>query len=656
MATPPKSINLPVTPVIPPDVGAGQIVRSAQTNQTNKCLSDLWTDIQALSAGSLPDPTTAKGDLIVRSTGLTRLPVGVNGQLLLADSADALGVRWGNIDASAVGAVPTSRKVNAGAGMSGGGNLSADITLAANVTSVFGRTGDVVLSAADIAGAGGVPASRTITAGTGLSGGGDLSADRTLAVVSDTTIQRVRVSKGGTLVSARPEINLIEGANAVINAVDNPGSNRIDVTISVTGEGGLVPVPDTRRVNAGYGLTGGGALTSDVTLAVLDEASIQKVNVHVNSVPTGAFSYLNFVAGANTSITYGSTGNRVDVTISSAAGGQNQTPWTSDIDAAGFRLLNTGNVGIGTATPGAKLDVVSGSSEAIYARQSASGGRLILGFNDLRNEAFVGAFASTWRPIALVGTDGEAVHVQNPAQDGYLFFGYDSPSNTGRIGCYNAGWRPLILNVGGGNVGIGTTAPIVKLHVAADGTALGDVMQSQIVISGSGNSGKRLYIGFDTTNNCATLFSGESGIGWRPLLLNPFGPVAIAGGSVMPACNLAVASPSCDLGSAAAGNSTASFGVGVAPTDYRIMIGYNTGGLIPYGWIQASKPGTANYPLMLNPIGSVVVFGTPANPGGLGWTPNNTCTMWLEEGTNKLWFVARKSNGAPIQGPIQLSP
>ncbi|EDK72540.1 conserved hypothetical protein [candidate division TM7 genomosp. GTL1] len=51
--------------------------------------------------------------------------------------------------------------------------------------------------------AGKVPTTRTITTGTGLSGGGDLSTDRTLTVTNDSTTQKVRVSKGGTLVGAR---------------------------------------------------------------------------------------------------------------------------------------------------------------------------------------------------------------------------------------------------------------------------------------------------------------------------------------------------------------------------------------------------------------------------------------------------------------------
>lgn len=45
--------------------------------------------------GPLIDPTTTKGDLIVRGTAaITRLAVGAEGQVLTADSAASLGVVW----------------------------------------------------------------------------------------------------------------------------------------------------------------------------------------------------------------------------------------------------------------------------------------------------------------------------------------------------------------------------------------------------------------------------------------------------------------------------------------------------------------------------------------------------------------------------------
>lgn len=46
-------------------------------------------------------PTTTKGDVIVHNgSSDTRLPVGADGQTLLADSAEALGVKWGEIGAA----------------------------------------------------------------------------------------------------------------------------------------------------------------------------------------------------------------------------------------------------------------------------------------------------------------------------------------------------------------------------------------------------------------------------------------------------------------------------------------------------------------------------------------------------------------------------
>jgi hypothetical protein len=175
------------------------------------------------------DPTTAKGDMIVRSANLpsgtlVRLPVGLAGEVLTTDLDQPLGVIWkaaptgqpqtpwlsdiygggfnlydvGSITATGLiksttggigfpdgttqgtaGVLPTVQ-VLAGAGMTGGGALSGDVTLNAKVTSVQGRIGDVTLTAEDISSSGGVPSTRRVNAGTGMTGGGPLSADVTL--------------------------------------------------------------------------------------------------------------------------------------------------------------------------------------------------------------------------------------------------------------------------------------------------------------------------------------------------------------------------------------------------------------------------------------------------------------------------------------------
>ncbi len=89
--------------------------------------------------------------------------------------------------------------------------------------------------------------STAISAGTGLTGGGDLSASRTLSVVDDTTLQKIEIAKGGTLSGTRKRINFIEGSNITITAADDSGGNEVDVTIAAVS----APVPDASASTKG---------------------------------------------------------------------------------------------------------------------------------------------------------------------------------------------------------------------------------------------------------------------------------------------------------------------------------------------------------------------------------------------------------------------
>jgi len=77
------------------------------------------------------------------------------------------------------------------------------------VDSVNGETGAVVLDAADVDAA---PTSRTISAGTGLTGGGDLSANRTLAVSYGTTAGTAAQGNDSRLSDARTPTSHVHGA------------------------------------------------------------------------------------------------------------------------------------------------------------------------------------------------------------------------------------------------------------------------------------------------------------------------------------------------------------------------------------------------------------------------------------------------------------
>ena len=119
----------------------------------------------------------------------------------------------------------------------------------------------------DLLSVAGVPVTRQVIAGTGMSGGGQLTQNVTLSVavggIGPTQLADTGVSPG------------VYGnaTNIPVFTVDAQGRVTAATTVPATGGGG---VPTTREVIAGVGLNGGGPLSSNVTLnANLSDATPQ---------------------------------------------------------------------------------------------------------------------------------------------------------------------------------------------------------------------------------------------------------------------------------------------------------------------------------------------------------------------------------------------
>ena len=107
------------------------------------------------------------------------------------------------------------------------------------VTSVNGQTGTVVLTQADISGT--VPTTRTITASTGLTGGGDLSADRTFAIDSTVaTLTGTQTLTNKTFTSPKANEILDTNGNEILGL--SPTASATDFLTVKNGIGVGVPL------------------------------------------------------------------------------------------------------------------------------------------------------------------------------------------------------------------------------------------------------------------------------------------------------------------------------------------------------------------------------------------------------------------------------
>lgn len=74
-------------------------------------------------------------------------------------------------------------------------------------------------------------------------------------------ITGVQVAQSGTVVGVRPEVNLVPGSNISLTVTDNPGSNRVDVTVTSTAGGAGPATTVTDETTYGVAKAVGTAVT-----------------------------------------------------------------------------------------------------------------------------------------------------------------------------------------------------------------------------------------------------------------------------------------------------------------------------------------------------------------------------------------------------------
>jgi hypothetical protein len=148
-----------------------------------------------------------------------------------------------------------------------------------------------------------------------------------------------------------------------------------------------------------------------------------------------------------------------------------------------------GNVGIGTAAPGAPLDVAgaalggaSGNTQSLLTLRNTNGNANFLKVLQIRN-----ANGSDWTTAST-----RIQQVTDVTNQGYIDF---NPANGPHGLAIGSLGSEYVRVAQGGNVGIGTTSPVTRLHIRSD--AAGVLGPTLTLMNGAGSAGAAASIDFD---------------------------------------------------------------------------------------------------------------------------------------------------------------
>ena len=350
----------------------------------------------------------------------------------------------------------------------------------------------------DLLSVAGVPTSRQVIAGTGMTGGGALSSNVTLSIANGG-VGSVQLANSGVTSGVYGN-----ATNIPVFTVDNKGRVTSATTVPATISG---YVPTSTQVIAGNGLTGGGALSGNVTLAASYSASAPQAGFQ-----TGSAGAANTVARSDHKhpAVDLSADDQVDNILGLSNGGTAKSivPAAGAIVWSGADGLYIGPVGLagqvlvsggaGAPTWGSALLVVDQPANVVYAGPAA-GAAAPTAFRALVNADLPasGVTANTYGsstaiPVVTVNSKGVITSVTTASFTGGLSYqgswnaSTNTPTLTSSVGVN--GYYYIVSVAGSTNLN-GVTDWQVGDWAIFNGSTWQKIDQTNLVSSVNGQTG-----------------------------------------------------------------------------------------------------------------------------------------------------------------------